>query len=67
MKQPNGRMQRLQKTSNWAQAAIANPLPYRVSWIAPPIAPNHLTFATTPIASQYRLHPYLLSALQHHH
>ncbi|NJL39271.1 MAG: hypothetical protein HC899_22855 [Leptolyngbyaceae cyanobacterium SM1_4_3] len=38
-----------------------------VSWIAPPIAPNHLTFATKPIASHHRPHPYLLSDLQHHH
>ncbi|MGJ3246192.1 MAG: hypothetical protein ACFE0I_08975 [Elainellaceae cyanobacterium] len=35
-------MQRLQKTSNWVQAVSVNPLPYRVSWIAPPIALNQL-------------------------
>ncbi|NJO52910.1 MAG: hypothetical protein HC840_29925 [Leptolyngbyaceae cyanobacterium RM2_2_4] len=38
-----------------------------VSWITPPIAPNHSTSRTPPIALHHRLHPYLLSALHHHH
>ncbi|NJL41056.1 MAG: hypothetical protein HC899_33235 [Leptolyngbyaceae cyanobacterium SM1_4_3] len=67
MKQPNVPGQRLRSPLPPPRRLRSIRCTGVVSWIAPPIAPNHLTFATKPIASHHCLHPYLLSALQHHY